>query len=112
MDKRQKEQLVRLGGGHIRFDCPMAPYTTFHVGGPVEALYEAKALTDLQQVTGYLRKEGIPYVVVGKGSNLLVTEEGYGGVVIQLRGSLATIEQRARMRRLSSRVGDCPLVIF
>jgi UDP-N-acetylmuramate dehydrogenase len=89
MDKRQKEELSRLGVNGIQFDCSMAQYTTFHVGGPAESLYEARDADDLRRVVVFLNKEEIPYLVVGRGSNLLVKDEGLEGVVILLRGPLA-----------------------
>jgi UDP-N-acetylmuramate dehydrogenase len=89
MDAREKEKLVRLGGQQIRFDFPMAQLTTLGVGGQCQALFEANDLEDLQRVIAYISEEHIPYLVVGKGSNLLVKDEGFDGLVILLRGSLA-----------------------
>lgn len=94
MDNRQKEGLVRLAGEGLWFGCPMDQRTTFHVGGEAEALYEATDLGRLQRLIAYLSKEYIPYLVVGRGSNLLVKDEGLKGLVILLRGSLAAIKQR------------------
>jgi UDP-N-acetylmuramate dehydrogenase len=93
MDERQKEDIRRLGGERIHFDCPMAQYTTFRVGGPAEAVYETDDLEGLQRVIIYLNREQIPYVVVGRGSNLLVKDEGLEGLVIILRGSLASVKR-------------------
>ena len=72
MDKRQKEKLVTLAGGGVRFDCPMAQYTTLGVGGKAEALAEVRSPECLQRMIPYLNEEDIPYMVVGRGSNLLV----------------------------------------
>jgi len=93
MDKRQEKELINLAGKDVRFDCPMAQYTTFGTGGPVEALYEARSTELLQQVIAYLNEEQIDYLVVGRGSNLLVRDGGLEGVAILLRGSLAVIEE-------------------
>ncbi len=93
MDARQKEQLVKLGGRQIRFDFPMAKLTTLGVGGQCQSLYEANNLKYLQRVIAYISEERIPYIVVGKGSNLLVKDEGFDGLVILLRGPLAAVEQ-------------------
>ena len=93
MDKRQKKELSRLGVEGVRFDCSMAQHTTFRVGGPAESLYEAKDAENLQRVIAFLNREKIPYIVVGKGSNLLVKDEGLEGVVILLRGPLASMAQ-------------------
>jgi UDP-N-acetylmuramate dehydrogenase len=94
MDKRQKGRLVSLAGEDVRFDCPMSLYTTFGIGGPVEALYEARSAESLQQVIAYLNREQIDYLVLGRGSNLLVRDGGLEGVAILLAGSLAVIEDQ------------------
>jgi UDP-N-acetylmuramate dehydrogenase len=93
MNKRQKEELSRLGVEGLRFDCSMAQHTTFRVGGPAESLYEAKNADDLRRVIAFLNGEEIPYLVVGSGSNLLVKDEGLEGMVILLRGPLAGMAQ-------------------
>ena len=92
MDVRQKNALERLTGEWIRFHYPMRQLTTFQVGGPVEALFKARDLETLKKVMKYLSMEGIPYGVLGRGSNLLVTDEGVDGVMILLTGSLAAIK--------------------
>lgn len=89
MLQKHKERLAERCRGKIRFDQPLAPYTTFRVGGPAEGLYEARNRAELREVLGYLQAQDIPYVPIGRGSNLLVADEGVAGVVILLRGELA-----------------------
>jgi UDP-N-acetylmuramate dehydrogenase len=91
MDERQRKELVKIGGGEVRFDCPMSQYTTFRVGGSAEALYLTQELHGLKRMVSYLREEHIPCLVVGKGSNLLVRDGGLTGVVVILKGELATV---------------------
>jgi len=93
MDRHQKTTLERLAGKGIRFHYPMQQLTTYQVGGPVEVLWEARDLMTLKEVIRFLSTESIPYGVLGKGSNLLVTDNGIDGVMILLKGSLATINQ-------------------
>jgi UDP-N-acetylmuramate dehydrogenase len=71
----------------------MSRYTTFRVGGEAEALFVAKALERLQRMVAFLKSEGIPYLVVGKGSNILVRDRGIPGVTIILNGELARVEE-------------------
>ena len=92
MDERQRENLRRLAEDGIHFDCLMARYTTFRVGGAAEAVYEADNLENLRRVITYLSREQSPYLVVGRGSNLLVKDGGLEGMVIVLRGSLASVK--------------------
>ncbi len=92
MDKRQKEHLVQLAGDKIIFDCPMAQYTTWRIGGNGEALFKADNAEELRQVITYLNGEDIPYFPIGRGSNLLIKDKGIEGLVILLTGPLATIK--------------------
>jgi UDP-N-acetylmuramate dehydrogenase len=94
MDKRQKEDLIRLSGDKVVFNCPMAQYTTMGVGGESEALYKADDLDDLRLLIAFLNSENIPYLIIGRGSNLLIRDNGLEGVTIMLKGSLAGIERK------------------
>ena len=92
MTNDQKTALEQLTGEGIRFHYPMHRLTTYQVGGPVEALFEARDLETLKKVIRYLCMENIPYGVLGRGSNLLVKDKGIDGVMILLSGSLAVIK--------------------
>ncbi|OQY49810.1 MAG: UDP-N-acetylenolpyruvoylglucosamine reductase [Desulfobacteraceae bacterium 4572_87] len=95
MTNDQKTALEQLTGEGIRFDYPMHRLTTYKVGGPVEALWEARELEKLKKFIRYLCTEDIPYGVLGNGSNLLVKDKGIDGVMILLSGSLAVIKDNA-----------------
>ena len=82
-----------MTGKGARFDYPMHRLTTYKVGGPAEALWEARDLETLKKVLRYLSLEDIPYCALGGGSNLLVKDEGIDGVMILLKGSLAAIKE-------------------
>jgi len=92
MDQGQKKELTRMAGSGVSFDCPMAGHTSFRVGGKAEAFYEAQNMESLRQVVAFLNRECVPYLTVGRGSNLLVKDEGLEGVVIHLCGELEVIE--------------------
>jgi UDP-N-acetylmuramate dehydrogenase len=92
VDERQKSELLREAG-NVVFDCPMDRYTTFSVGGKAEALYRAGDIASLQRIVSYLASEGIPYRVIGKGSNLLILDGGIKGVMIMLCGELADFQR-------------------
>lgn len=70
----------------------MAAHTTFRVGGPADCLVELENTEQLQRVQKYLRLVEIPYVVMGNGSNMLVSDEGYPGVVLQIGNSMNRIQ--------------------
>lgn len=92
LDKAQQNKLIRIAGEQIRFHCPLGSYTTFKVGGAVEALWDVPQVQALMNVLPFLRKEGIPYFVVGRGSNLLISDGDIEGLAIRLTGSLSVIE--------------------
>ncbi|MBW2103641.1 MAG: UDP-N-acetylmuramate dehydrogenase [Deltaproteobacteria bacterium] len=93
MDHARKKALQDLFGDRIRFDHSLAAYTTLRVGGRAEAFFEAHTAGDLARLIGFLSSSGIPYFVLGAGSNLVVPDEGVRGVVILLRGLLAGVEK-------------------
>ncbi len=92
MDAHSKKRIKEIGGGAILFDVPMSQYTTFRVGGNVEAMYRAGNLEELKEMISFLIDEGIPYLILGAGSNVLVGDGGLDGVAIILDGSFASIE--------------------
>jgi len=92
MDASKKKKMKELGGEAVLFDVPMSRYTTLRVGGKVEALYKAKNLEALTKMTTFFTDERIPYLIMGRGSNLLVKDEGLKGAAIILEGTFAVIQ--------------------
>ena len=92
MDAYIKERMKEIGGEAILFDAPMSQYTTFRVWGNVEAMYRCGNVEELKEMVAFLIDEGIPYLILGAGSNLLVRDGGLDGVAIVLDGSFASIE--------------------
>jgi len=93
MNKKQRSELAKILFEGIKFDCPMAQYTTFRTGGRAEAVCFPGEPDLLQQTVSYLHNEGIPFLVMGKGSNILVRDMGIKGAVIILTGNLAGFEK-------------------
>ena len=93
MNEKQRSELAEILSEGIGFNCPMDQYTTFRVGGKAEAVCFPSELDLLRQTISYLHNEDIPYLIVGKGSNLLVRDKGIEGVVIILKGRLAAVEK-------------------
>ena len=71
-------------------DEPLSAHTTFKVGGPCAALITVSDAEGLGAVRRRLRAERVPHRLIGRGSNLLVPDTGYPGVVLQLGGKLAS----------------------
>jgi UDP-N-acetylmuramate dehydrogenase len=91
MDTAHKAELQKKFGASLQFDRPMAQYTTFRIGGPVEAFFEATEIEALRDLIACLNRQGIPYLVLGWGSNLLVKDRGLEGVAIRLGGEMALL---------------------
>ncbi len=70
---------------------PMKKHTTFRIGGEADLFLRMENVKQLQEVQNYLRKLEIPYYVLGNGSNLLVSDAGYSGVIIEIADKMNTI---------------------
>ncbi len=71
---------------------PMCKHTSFKVGGPARYFAKAENAEDLKAAIKLAREKGLPYFVLGNGTNLLVSDNGYDGVVITLAGDFSAIE--------------------
>lgn len=79
---------------HLVPDAPLDRFTTIRVGGTADFLAEPASSRSVVAVLGWAEHENLPVAVVGKGSNLVVDDEGFRGVVIHLRGALELISIR------------------
>ena len=80
-----------LESENVLKDELMKKHTTFRVGGPADWLVTPTAEEQIREVVNLLRTENVPYYVMGNGSNLLVGDKGYRGVIIQLGKNLSQI---------------------
>lgn len=76
-----------LGKDRVLEKALMKEYTTFKVGGPCNRLVFPQNLGQLKTVLSLLTDEGKPFMILGKGSDLLVRDEGYNGTFIKLAGT-------------------------
>lgn len=76
---------------NIYLQEPMAGHTTFRIGGPADCLVELESEEQLIRVQNYLNKVELPYFILGNGSNLLVSDEGYRGVVLRIGSGMNRI---------------------
>ena len=75
----------------IRREEPMSIHTTFRVGGPAELFVTPGTFDEVKETVGGCRTHNIPYYIVGNGSNLLVSDKGYQGVIIRVGKELGEI---------------------
>jgi UDP-N-acetylmuramate dehydrogenase len=74
--------------GRVDVDASLAPFTTFRVGGPADILVEAESESDLAAVAALRDDQAI--AIVGRGSNLLVADDGFRGIAVRLGRSFRT----------------------
>jgi len=77
------QELTQAFGPGLEFDKPLAPLTTFRTGGPARYFYEAGTIDDLASAVKAAAHLGIEFVTIGGGSNLLVSDDGYDGLIIK-----------------------------
>lgn len=77
-----KGKLANLGE-----NVPLAPLTTFKIGGPARYFYIAKTKEEVIKVVSAAREVRLPYFIFGGGGNLLVADGGFDGIVIQVKSS-------------------------
>jgi UDP-N-acetylmuramate dehydrogenase len=91
MNSATLERVLKGIHGTIRLDEPLAPYTSFRIGGPADALIDIPSFAELIKLHARLKCDGIPFFFLGHGSNILVSDAGYRGLVLRAVGELAEI---------------------
>ena len=88
LDKLQK----LLGETKVLVQEPMASHTTFRIGGPADYFVMPETVEELAKVLKLCKEKSMPYFILGNGSNLLVGDKGFRGVVIQLYKNFDGVE--------------------
>jgi UDP-N-acetylmuramate dehydrogenase len=89
------DKALAVLGERARRDVPLAPLTTYGVGGRAAVFVRAETLDDLRLASQARAESGLPVVVLGRGSNLLVADRGFCGLVVMLAGeAFSSIEFR------------------
>lgn len=85
LKENEIQEIILMVGSKSSFrDEPMKKHTTFRIGGPAKLFVRPSAIEQIIQVIKYCRQRDIPYFILGNGSNLLVSDRGFDGVVIQI----------------------------
>lgn len=79
--------------GEVLWHCPLAPFTTLRVGGPAQAVIMPSRIPELALLIKGLRQHAISWRIMGRGSNVLVPDEGFPGVVIVMGQGFAAIRE-------------------
>ena len=81
-----------LGSDNVYRNEPMKKHTTFRIGGPADYYLCPHSAKEIQKVVEICKEEKLPYFILGNGSNLLVSDKGYRGAVIQLWKNVSDIQ--------------------
>lgn len=76
---------------NVVYDEPLKNHTTFGIGGKCKALIEPKCVDDIIDVIKICKENNLKFFVIGNGSNLLVSDSGYDGVIIKLKKEFSDI---------------------
>ena len=88
---------------NILYREPLKKLTTFRVGGEADCIIQIESEKQLESLLGYLARVEIPYFIMGNGSNLLVGDKGYRGIVLQLSEKMNEI--RVEGNRIYAQAG-------
>ena len=107
-----------LGEAKVLVKEPMASHTTFKIGGPADYFVKPETVEELAAVLKLCKEGNVPYFILGNGSNLLVGDKGFRGVVIQLyknfdgmtiEGTTVTAKAGAMLVRVAKESGKAGL---
>lgn len=94
MTPDQQQALARLISRPIDWQSPLDRYTSLGIGGPAEAVVRLKRRRELQPLLGFLAEENIAWRLIGRGTNLLVRDAGFAGVILLLGAEFKTVRQQ------------------
>lgn len=86
------EKVREFFKGNISFREPLNKFTTFKIGGPADFYLEPKDRNDLINLIKYLKEIKYPYIIIGNGSNVLISDDGIRGAAINLEYGFTKIE--------------------
>ena len=87
---RPVDLLIAKFGEMVKENVPLAPYTSARIGGPADICITVESVAALMRVVKFLWKNDMPFLVMGGGSNLLVSDKGVRGVVVMNRAKKVT----------------------
>lgn len=91
VEEGEAAALRAIFGERVHFGEPLAPYTSWKIGGPADAFAEVERTEELSEMLRVVHKARLPWFVLGSGSNLLVGDGGVRGIVVRLGGEFSAI---------------------
>ena len=97
--------LLSVEGAAVRRDERLSRHTSYRIGGPADLLVSVRSYGALQRAIEVLGREAVPWVILGKGSNILASDEGYRGCAILLEGEFSRMSVSAEERTITAGAG-------
>ena len=91
IDELYKKLSEKIDTGRLEKNAQMSEHTTFRIGGPADLLVRPTNADEAEYVMSEVRNSGLPFIVIGNGSNLLVRDRGLRGVVVEMGSDFAKI---------------------
>jgi UDP-N-acetylmuramate dehydrogenase len=91
MNRQQKSRLEAVWQEKIRWDVDMAAHCTLRAGGRAAGMIDIATEEELSRLLAQLGQERLGFMVIGRGSNVLVSDRGYEGIIIRLTGDFETV---------------------
>ena len=90
--KEALPKIITQPGSRLRFAESLAKHTSFGIGGEATAYMEVNTVNELAALARFHRQWDVPVAIIGRGSNLLVSDTGFNGIGVRLVGELAKLE--------------------
>ncbi len=95
MNKSECGQLRARFGDRVSFDEPLHRYTTYRIGGPAAAMLLPTTTEEVAEAISLCSDSGLPWVALGLGSNVLISDEGFRGLVLRMGKGLDQVVERS-----------------
>lgn len=93
MKNSWKDEITKICTGEVRFDEPLSKYTSYQIGGPADVYVIPDKIEDLLKLVLFTEEREIARFIIGLGSNILVSDQGIRGIVIDLRTCASEIKR-------------------
>lgn len=93
MSKNISVQIEKIvGSERLKVDEPMKLHTTFRIGGKADYYAQPQNAEEIEKIITICKKENLPYYIIGNGSNLLVGDKGYRGLIMEIGHHMSSIQ--------------------
>ncbi|MCP4677094.1 MAG: UDP-N-acetylmuramate dehydrogenase [Deltaproteobacteria bacterium] len=110
IDRESRSKLESLVSLPVREDVHLAQYTSFHIGGPAALFIEANNRQTLVKTLASAKDLGLETLILGGGTNLLVSDDGFDGLALRLDIGGIDIDKERRTVRVGASIQTCALV--